>query len=243
MPRTRKRRIASRALLVRLLVDFPYLCGRDALVVDVLLARAPPWRVPRLHSRPVHLVDLLQAEALGLGDKEVDVDEAEDEHAEEDEQDKRPDLLRDTRGEEAEQEVPKPIYATRAVRSLSAEKLSKGDGDLLVALPRAIAFGRTRRGKLSPRYTHGVGPQKIENENTCRTANAMSVSPPRRLRAVSWSAGVPVFASVKCPTRPAMTAQVASMTEPVRRELRRPQVSMRYNAGTVPTTDTPPRIA
>ena len=116
-------------------------------------------------------------------------------------------------------------------------------GDLLDALPRAIAFGRTRRGKLSPRYTHGVGPQKIENENTCRTANAMSVSPPRRLRAVSWSAGVPVLARVKCPTRPAMMAQVASMTEPVRRELRRPQVSMRYSAGTVPTTDTPPRIA
>ena len=61
----------------------------------------------------------------------------------------------------------------------------------LVALPRAIAFGRTRSGKLSPRYTHGVGPQKIENEKTCRTAKAIRVSPPWRLRGVSNSVGVP----------------------------------------------------
>lgn len=81
-----------------------------------------------------------------------------------------------------------------------------------------MAFGRTRSGKLSPRYTHGVGPQKTENENTCRTAKAMSVSPPCLLRTVSWSAGVPAGASVKWPTRPAMSAQTPSMIEPVRRD-------------------------
>lgn len=39
-------------------------------------------------------------------------------------------------------------------------------------------FARTRKGNDSPKYTHGVGPQNIEYEKTCRTANAMSVSPP-----------------------------------------------------------------
>lgn len=39
---------------------------------------------------------------------------------------------------------------------------------------------------------HGVGPQNIEYEKTCSTANAMSVSPPRLLVIVSCEgSGVP----------------------------------------------------
>lgn len=112
-------------------------------------------------------------------------------------------------------------------------------------LPSAIALGRTRRGNDSPkgmdikykssvkanvldlpRYTHGVGPQNMENEKTCSTAKAISVSPsiivsqssqapkticdlpPRLLRGVSWSVGVPEGANVKCPTRPAWMSKV-----------------------------------
>ena len=101
--------IALCALLVRLLVDLAHVCGSHVLVVNMLLSRSPPCRVPRLYPGPVHLVDLLQTETLRLRDKEVHVDEAEDEHAEEDEQDKRPDPLGDTWCEEAEQEVPDPV--------------------------------------------------------------------------------------------------------------------------------------
>lgn len=100
---------SSCALVVALLCDFPDLRRRVRLLVEVLLARAPLRRVPRLHARAVQLVYLLQTETLGLGDEEVHIDEAEGEHAEEDEEDKRSDLLRDARGEEREEEVPEPV--------------------------------------------------------------------------------------------------------------------------------------
>lgn len=74
----------------------------------------------------------------------------------------------------------------------------------LVALPRAMAFGLTRRGNDSPRYTHGTGPQKREKEKTCRIAKAMRTSPPCLFRGDNSEDGVPVGARVKCPTRPAL---------------------------------------
>ena len=112
-----------------------------------------------------HAVDLLEGKALGLGDEEVDVHEAEYEHAEEDEQDERPDVLRDARGEEGEEEVPDPVCAKEKRDELGTRR-TEGERYALDALPSAMALGRTRSGKLSPRYTHGVGPQKMENEKT-----------------------------------------------------------------------------
>ena len=57
------------------------------VVMQVLISRSPAGRLPWTDASAVHLVDLLEGETLSLGDEEVDVDEAEDEHAEEDEQD------------------------------------------------------------------------------------------------------------------------------------------------------------
>lgn len=102
----------------------------------------------------------------------------------------------------------------------------------------------------------------MEYENTCKTAKVIRASPPALLRGVSWLTGVPDGARVKCPTRPAMMAHVASSKAPVSndypkkryqsvaqqvakcqcRTLRRPQVSIRYNAGIVPATETAPRM-
>lgn len=56
------------------------------VVVQMLDLRLPASRVPRLYMCAIHLVDLLEAEALRLGDEEEDVEEAESEHAKEDEQ-------------------------------------------------------------------------------------------------------------------------------------------------------------
>lgn len=55
------------------------------VMVDVLICRPPASRVPWSYVGTVHLVDLFERQAFGLGDKEVDVKVADDKHAEEDE--------------------------------------------------------------------------------------------------------------------------------------------------------------
>jgi hypothetical protein len=101
---------------------------------------------------------LLEREAFGLGDKQIHVTETKDESAEENQQNQRTNVFGNTGREEREKEVPDPILINRSVSVEDA----RVKVDVLVALPRAIALGRTRSGKLSPRYTQGVGPQKIE---------------------------------------------------------------------------------
>lgn len=72
-------------------------------------ARSPPRAVPRFDIRSIHLIHLLQCQSTGLGDEEVHINEAKAQHTEEDKQDKRPDIFRDTGREEREQEVPDPV--------------------------------------------------------------------------------------------------------------------------------------
>ena len=102
----RPRHARSRALVIALLFDFADL-GNG--VVDVLLTQAPACRVPGLDPRTVELIYFFEGEALGLGDEEVDVYETEYEHAEEDEEDERPDVLGDARREEGQEEIPEPV--------------------------------------------------------------------------------------------------------------------------------------
>jgi hypothetical protein len=76
--------------------------------------------------------------------------------------------------------MPKKISKIKGPMSTAirgAKKPRRKFQNQLVALPSAMDLGRTRRGNDSPRYTHGVGPQKMENEQTCRTAKAMRTSP------------------------------------------------------------------
>ena len=99
------------------------------LVVLLCEMRLPTDRAPWLDAFPVQLVDFLQRQALCLRNEQPtsqsaheskeerkavgcspDVDKAEDQHAEEDEQDQRANVLSDTRGEEGQQEVPNPVY-------------------------------------------------------------------------------------------------------------------------------------
>jgi hypothetical protein len=87
-----------------------------------------------------------------------------------------------------------------------------------------------------------VGPQVKLNAKTWRTTNAINVSPPCLFLLVSNAVAVPGGANVKCPTRPATSAQIASSKAPIKRDFLRPHDSIRRNAGSVPTTETAPRI-
>ena len=54
------------------------------MVVQMLVGRPPPSRLPRPDVGAVHLIDFLETESFCLGYEEVGVDEADEEHAKED---------------------------------------------------------------------------------------------------------------------------------------------------------------
>ena len=126
----------------------------------------------------------------------------------------------DTRGKKQEQKVQHPIWKKNAsTRHVPRGNTKQNDAnDSLEALPSAIHLARTRNGKLSPRYTHGVAPQNIENPKTWRTAKVMTASPPLLFRWVRAATGVPGGARVKWPTNATTRAQTASQMAPVKRD-------------------------
>jgi hypothetical protein len=124
------------------------------------------WGRAKGEDGPVHLVNLLEGQTLGLGNHEPDVNTSEDEHTGEDEQDERSDVGSDLGSKEREQEVPDPWAAGQTSVSRQGLRFSNAEEETmdeqLVAAPRAMALGRTRRGKDSPRYVQGVGCESIK---------------------------------------------------------------------------------
>ena len=70
-------------------------CFSLLVVMQTLRCRLPPGRLPWLDLRSVQFIDFFQTEAFDFWDEEIDVEVPEDQHAEEDQENQRPDALRE----------------------------------------------------------------------------------------------------------------------------------------------------
>lgn len=69
------------------------LVGDSLFVCSLRESRRPGRRIPRLHTRSVHLVHFLQGKALRFRNEEVHVEEGNDEHSTENEENERVDAI------------------------------------------------------------------------------------------------------------------------------------------------------
>lgn len=98
----------------------------------------------------------------------------EHQHAEENEQNEGTDIVGNPWGEETEEKIPEPVGRASKRNGFGSNTQRERFSEVHPSTRRrALFYERIMDVDL----THGVGPQKMENAQTCITAKAINVSP------------------------------------------------------------------